>query len=117
MKPKDVVESVKEGVSGAKQKAEMVAAHGQDVVKTGVETLQAAKNVLVEAGRETAQLVSRTTGELKRTLTEGASQVGDKLSRIATPTHREMADLRKAEVRRKKRDKRAGTQEMGASAN
>lgn len=106
MKPKNVVESVKEGVSEAKDKAAMVAAHGQGVVKTGVETLQAAKNVIVDAGREAAQVLSRTRDELKRTLSDGASQVGDQLSRLATPTRREQAESRKAEVRRKKRDKR-----------
>jgi hypothetical protein len=108
MNPKDVVASVKEGVSEAKGKAAMVAAHGQEVVKTGVETLQAAKNVIVDAGRETAQVLTRTKDELKRTLTDGASQVGDKLSRIATPNRREQAQARKAEVKQKKRDKRSG---------
>jgi hypothetical protein len=108
MKPKDVVESVKEGVSEAKSKAAMVASHGQEVVKTGVETLQAAKNVIVEAGRETAQVLSRGKDELKRTLKEGASHVGDKLSRIATPNRREQAQALKAEVKQKKREKRMG---------
>jgi hypothetical protein len=106
MSPKSVVETFKEGVGGAKSKAAMVVAHGQEVVKTGVETLQAAKNVIVEGGRETAGVLTRTKAELKRTLTDGASHVGDKLSRIATPNRREQAEMRKMEVRQKKRDKR-----------
>lgn len=109
MNPKSIVESVKEGVAEARSKVEMVAAHSQDVVKTGAQTLHAAKGVVVEAGREAAQLAVKTKDELKRTLKEGASQLGEKMARIATPTRREEAAARKLEVKAKKQRKREAT--------
>jgi len=103
MNPKTLVGSVRDGVTEARNKVEMVAAHGQDVVKTGVQTLQAARGVVAEGGREAVQVLSRTRDELKKTLADGAAQVGDKLKLIATPTRREQAAARKAEVKQKKR--------------
>ena len=79
--------------------------HGQEVVKAGVETLSAAKNVVADAGRETAEVLSRKKEELKQTLKDGAAQVGEKLARIAQPTRKEQALARKAEVKAKKRAK------------
>lgn len=107
MNQKSIIESVKEGVSEARSKAEMVAAHGQDVFKSGVGTAKALREVVVQAGRETVQLATRTKDELKRVLNDGAVQIGEKLVRIATPTRKEEAAARKAEVKALKQRKRA----------
>lgn len=114
MNPKSLVESVKEGVSEARSKVEMVTAHGQEVVKTGAKTLHAAKEVVIEGAREAVQVATRTKDELKRTLKEGATQVGEKLSRLATPTRKEQAAARKVEIKAKKERKRTAT--LGAEA-
>lgn len=106
MDSNSIVESVKENVAGARVKARRVVAHGQEVVKTGKQTLQAARDVVVDGGREVLQVATHTKDELKRTLKEGASQVGERLARIATPTHKEQAIDRKAAIKAKKRRKR-----------
>ncbi len=107
MNPKSIVESVKESVAEARSKVEMVTAHGQEAVKTGARTLQAAKGVVVEGGREAVQVAIRTKEELKRTLKDGVAQVGEKLSRLTTPTRKEEALARKLEVKAKKQRKRS----------
>jgi hypothetical protein len=94
-------------------KIEMVAAHGKGVVKTGVETLQAARGVVASARREATQVLGKTRDELKKTLMEGAARIGHQLSHIATPTHKEQADAHKAEIKAKKRGKRAPPVEGG----
>jgi hypothetical protein len=106
MNAKSIVETVKEGVAGARNKVEMVAAHGQDVLRTGAQTLEAVKDVVVGGTREAADVATRTRQEVARTLKDGASQVADKLSRIATPTRKEAAEARKLEVKAKKQRRR-----------
>jgi hypothetical protein len=103
MDRKKLVDSVKETVVEAKSKVERVAAHSQEVVKAGVETLTQAKQVVGNARREAAGVVSRTKEELKRTLKEGAAQVGDRIAHLAQATRKEQAESRKAEVKAKKR--------------
>jgi hypothetical protein len=110
MKSTEVIETVKSNLADAKSKGGMIVAHGQDIVHTGVETLKAAKDVVVGAGREALDVATRAKDELKRTLTEGASQVGHKVSHLATPTHKEEAAARKAEVKAKKQRKRSETE-------
>lgn len=107
MNRESLVETVKGGVAQARSKAGMVAAHGQEVVKVGMQTLQAAGKVVKGARREAAQMLDRTRDELKKTLVEGAVQVGEKLSRIASPTRKEQAEAHKAEIKAKKRQRRA----------
>lgn len=107
MNSQSLVESVQNGVSEARNKAEMVASHGKDVVEAGASTLRAAKDVVMAGGRQAAEIAGRTRDELVRTLKDGLSTVGDKLSRIATPTREERAVARKVEVRAKKQRKRA----------
>ncbi len=102
-----IVETVKDAVAEAKSKVELVGAHGKDVIQTGAQTLQAAKEVVAEGGREAAQVLTNTKQELQRTLKEGAAQISDKLSRIATPTHKEEAATRKVAVKEKKQRKRS----------
>ena len=114
MNPKSVVESVKEKVGQARSTVGMVAAHGQDAIKAGAQTAREAKNVVVEAGREIAEVASRRKEELKQTLKDGASQIGGKLSRLTTPTRKEQAALRKAEVKAKKQQKRAESSDDAA---
>ena len=101
-----IVDNVKDAVAGARSKALMVGAHSQDVLKVGTQTLQAAREVVAQARRDAGELLSHTRDELKRTLQEGAAQMGDRLSRIATPTRKEEALARKLEVKEKKRKKR-----------
>lgn len=101
-----IVETVKGAVSGAKDKVELIKAHGQDVIQTGAQTLQAAKGVVVEGGQETAKVLTHTKEELQRTLKEGADKLGHKLSHLATPTRKEQAEAHKAEVKEKKQRKR-----------
>lgn len=107
-----IVDTVKDTFAEAKRKAEMVGAHSQDVLKVGSQTLQAAKEVVVKAGHDAAEVVSNAREELKRTLKEGAAQMGDRLSRIATPTRMEEAIARKVEVKAKKRRKREEQNEV-----
>ena len=118
MNSQSLVESVQHGVSEAKTKVEMVAAHGKDVVETGASTLRAAKDVVMAGGREAVGVAGRTRDELVRTLKDGFAKVGDKLSRIATPTRKESAVAKKIEVRAKKQRKRADSMsgEAGAAA-
>lgn len=106
-----IVDTVRDAIAGARNKAELVGAHSQDVLKLGSQTLQAAKGVVVQAGHDAAEVLSHTRDELKRTLKEGAAQMGDRLSRIATPTRKEEAVARKLEVKAKKRRKRAAQSE------
>ena len=105
MKERNLVQIAQARVSDARSTAEMVAAHGQDVVQTGIETLQAARTVVKDAGREAIDLLTRTNDNLRKTLKEGVDRVGGKISRIATPTHKEQAEARKAEIKAKKRAK------------
>lgn len=116
MNPKSIVGSVKEGVAEARSKVGMVTAHGQDAVRTGARTLQAAKGVVVQGGREAVQIAIRTKDELKRTLKDGVAQVGEKLSRLTTPTRKEEAFARKLEVKAKKQRKRAAMEDEASPA-
>ncbi len=109
-----IVESIRETFTSATSKAKMVGAHSQDVAKVGARTLRAAKDVVTQCGRDTAQVLSRSREELKRTLIEGAAEVGERLSRIATPTRKEEALARKLEVKaKKKRSREAMHREAG----
>ncbi|MGH8518826.1 MAG: hypothetical protein ACREUE_15350, partial [Panacagrimonas sp.] len=83
-----------------------MAAHTYEVLSVGAQTLQECRGVMREAGREAGQVAMRAREQMTRTLRDGASRIGDKLSRIATPTHREMAEMRKDEIKAKKRRKR-----------
>lgn len=107
MNPQFVVESVKHRIEAARSTVGMVASHGQTVVHTGGQTLQSAKDIVVKAGRDAIDLAGRTRTELVRTLKDGATQMAGQLSRIATPTHKEMAEARKVEIKEKKARKRA----------
>ncbi|HUP91742.1 MAG TPA: hypothetical protein VM074_05790 [Solimonas sp.] len=111
MTAKKIVETVKETVATAKGKAGMIGAHGKDVIGVGAQTLQAAKEVVVEAGRQASGVLSNTRDELKRTLKEGASQIGEKLANIASPTRKEEAVAHKQEIQAKKQRKRAEQRE------
>lgn len=64
----NIVEDVRERIAAACSKAEMVGAHGQDVIKLGSETLQLAKDVVRKARDDTAGGLSNARDELKRTL-------------------------------------------------
>lgn len=109
-----IVETVKDVVADARSKLEMFGAHGQEVLQTGVQTLQAAKDVVAAGGRDAVQVLSHTGEELQRTLKDGAAQIGEKLSRIATPTRKEQAASRKAEVKARKQQRQAGSRESAA---
>lgn len=115
MSKETIVETVKEAVAGARSKAEVVGARSKDVLETGVQTLQAAKEVVVTAGRQAAEVLANTKDELKRTLKQGAAEVGDKLARIATATRKEQAKARKAEVKAKKRAKASAASSHAAA--
>ena len=108
--------TVKSGLSQARTKLDIVAAHGTQAFHTGVQTLETAKSVVVGAGSDTVAVLARAREDLKKTFAEGASQLGDQLVRIATPTHKEEAALRKAEVRRKKQAKREAEAQAEAEA-
>lgn len=94
-------------VSTVKEKASLVAAHAPDVVKTGAETLKAAREVVDHSRRDAKLLLERTRDELKQTLKQGADQVRHKLAHLAEPTHKEQAEAKKAAVKAKKRARRA----------
>lgn len=102
-----IVDTVTDAISEARSKVEMVGAHSRDVLKAGTQTLHSAREVVAQAGRDAAELLSHTRDELKRTLKEGAVQIGERLSRLATPTRKEEAMARKLEVKAKKLRKRA----------
>lgn len=116
MSPNKIVETVKDAVAEARNKAEMISSHGQEVIQTGAQTLQAAKEVVVQGGRDAAKVLTHTKDELQRTLKEGVAQIGDKLTRLATPTHREEAAARKAAVKEKKQRKRGANQQSSGQA-
>lgn len=94
-------------IGTVKHKVELVKAHAPDVVKTGVDTLRAAQEVVAGARREAGLVLEKTKDGLKRTLKEGADKIGQKLANIATPTRKEQAEARKEEVKAKKRARRA----------
>jgi hypothetical protein len=107
MTPTPLLSSVKQGLAQARIKIDLVTAHSAEVFHTGVETLEAARSVVIGAGNDTVAVIARARQDLKQTLSDGASRLGHQLVRIATPTHEEQAALRKDEVKRKKRAKRA----------
>ena len=116
MTPTNLISSVKTGLSQARTTFDIVTAHGAQALNTGVQTLGAAKSVVVGAGNDTVAVLTRAREDLKKTFAEGVSQLGDQLVRIATPTHKEEAALRKAEVRRKNQEKRQEQAEAEAAA-
>ena len=107
MNPSQIIGSAKDLVSETRSTAGLIGAHGKDLAKTGVQILQAAKDVVVEGGKESVRLFDRTRSELQRTLSDGADQIRYKLLHIRTPTHKEHAEARKAEIKEKKQRKRA----------
>lgn len=121
MNARSVAGSVREGVAEARNKAGLIAAHGYEVLSVGAQTIQECREVMRDARREALQVAVRAREEMTRTLKEGASRIGGKLSRIATPTHREMAEMRKDEIKAKKRRKReeqaAASEEQAAAAS
>lgn len=116
MEAKSIVDSVNQNVSNAKLQAQRIISHGEGVLNAGTQSLQSAKSVVVKGGRDVAQVVRETAEELKRTLREGVNDVGEKLSRIATPTHKEQWIDRKNAVKAKKRRKREEAQAELATA-
>ena len=86
MEAKSIVYSVNQNVSNAKLQAQRIISHGEGVLNAGTQSLQSAKSVVVKGGRDVVQVVRDTAEELKRTLREGVNDVGEKLSRIATPS-------------------------------
>lgn len=101
-----LLDTVKGGFAQARTTLDIVTAHGAQAFSTGVQTLEQARTVVVTARTDTAAVLSRARDELVKTFADGAASLGNQLVRIATPTHKEQAELRKAEVRRKKRAKR-----------
>jgi hypothetical protein len=114
MNARSVAGSVRESVAEARTKAGLIAAHSYEVLSVGAQTLQECREVMRDARREATEVAVRAREQMTRTLKEGASRIGGKLSRIATPTHREMADMRKEEIKAKKRRKR---EEQSAAAD
>ena len=106
----DILSSVKHGFAHARTTFDLVTSHGVQVLHTGVQTLEAARSVVVGAGSDTAAVLARAREDLKKTFADGAAQVGQQLVRIATPTRKEEAALRKAEVRQKKTAKQEEAQ-------
>jgi hypothetical protein len=102
-----VIQSVKDRASGARDTIQRVAAHSPAVIKSGKQTLRAAREVVATAKRDAKTLAVRTKDDLKRTLQEGAAEIGDRLSRLATPTRKEMAEARKQEIKAKKQSRRS----------
>lgn len=107
-----IIETVKDAVAQARAKLGSVGAHGKEVIHAGTETLQAARVVLSRGRQDAAEVLTHTRDELKRTLKEGRTQVGERLSRLTTPTHEEEALARKASVRAKKQKKKAEQAEI-----
>lgn len=101
-----ILDTVKGGFAQARTTLDIVTAHSAQAFSTGVQTLEQARTVVVTARTDTAAVLARARDELVKTFADGASSLGDQLVRIATPTHKEQAELRKAEVRRKKQAKR-----------
>lgn len=112
----NLIDTVKDAVTDARSKAELVGAHSRGVLDLGSQTLQTAKDVIVQGGRDAVAVLVHTREELKRTLNEGVAQMGERLSRIATPTRKEEALARKTEVKDKKRQKRAAQNESAELA-
>lgn len=106
MEAKAIVESVHQNVSNAKLQARRLVSHGEDVLSVGAQSLQSARSVVAKGGKEVVGIVKETAEELKSTLKQGVSDVGERLSRIATPTHKEQWIDRKNEIKAKKRRKR-----------
>jgi len=118
MTPSTLLETVKQNVVSAQSAAGMVIHHGQDLVKTGVDTLRTAQDVLAGARRDVTQVVVRTRDELLATFKEGRGRLSYKLSHLATPTRKEQAEARKEAVKAKKQRKRrdAGSVDENAGA-
>ncbi|EIT68901.1 MULTISPECIES: hypothetical protein [Hydrocarboniphaga] len=110
MEAKSIVDSVNDNVSNAKLQAQRLISHGEGVLNAGTQSLQSAKAVVVKGGKDVVHVVKETAEELKRTLKEGVNDVSEKLSRIATPTHKEQWIDRKNAVKAKKRRKREEAQ-------
>ena len=110
MEAKSIVDSVSQNVSNAKLQAQRIISHGEGVLNAGTQSLQSARSVVVKGGRDVVHVVKETAEELKRTLKDGVNDVGEKLSRIATPTHKEQWIDRKNAVKAKKRRKREEAQ-------
>ena len=106
MEARSIVESVNQNVSNARLQAQRLISHGEEVLSVGAQSLQSARMVVVKGGREVVDVVRETADELKSTLKQGVSDVGEKLSRIATPTHKEQWIDRKNAIKAKKRRKR-----------
>jgi hypothetical protein len=92
-------------IGNVKDKVELVKAHAPDVLKTGVDTI-----------REARQVLDRTKDELKKTLKQGAEKIGHQLANLATPTRKEQAEAKKEEVKEKKRARRASSARAKAPA-
>lgn len=110
MSTEALIETAKQRGTQARGQAGMIAAHARDVAVTGIEVLRSARDVVIGAHGEALALLARTADELRRTLREGVARVRGKLARIATPTHKEQALARKAQIKAKKRSRqtRAG---------
>ncbi len=116
MNPSQIIGSAKDLVSETRSTASLINAHRRDLAKTGVQILQAAKEVVVEGGRESVRLFGRTCSELQRTLSDGVDQIRYKLAHIKTPTHKEQAEARKVEIKGKKQRKRAEADAQSSQA-
>lgn len=85
-------------IDTVKQKVDLAKAHAPEVVKTGVETIRAA-----------AQVLDRAKEEVKQTLKGGAEKIRHQVANLTTMTRKEQAEAKKEEVKAKKRAKRASS--------
>ena len=85
-------------IGTVKEKVDLAKAHAPDVVKTGVDTI-----------RQAAQVLDRAKEEVKQTLKGGADKIRHQIANLTTMTRKEQAEARKEEVKAKKRAKRAGS--------
>lgn len=108
MNANQITETVKGAVAGIRSRAGLIGAHGREVVHTGTETLQAAREVVASGGQQAVGVLAQTRDELRRTLKDGAARIGHQLSHLATPTHKEEATARKASLKEKKQRRRGG---------
>lgn len=131
MQTEGIVDNVKAGIQGARQRLGTIVEQGQEVAATGVRTLRSARDIvagsaqalarsqaearraIAEAARssyekvkgDAASVAASTRDELVRTFREGAEVIATRLSGV--PSHKLEAAHRKAEVKAKKARKRA----------
>ena len=108
-------ELVNEVAGRVKSTAQVAASHGREIVGIGVDTAKSTRDIIKTGIGDVHAVWLRTHSEVRFIVVRNSGRIKEQLSRLTTPTNKQVAAARKDEIKEKKQRKRAARQEAAPS--